>query len=120
SRILDIEDYFGHHEKFYADKFLIHTNHPILKRDRTKTNTDMESIKRYNRAKQILEIKKNHNLVVLKELLADHKTGICAHLNKAHSSYGITIASVIMNPKEKSMEVAWANPCRNQYKKYKL
>lgn len=119
SKILDIEDYFGHHEKFYANKFLIHTNHPVLKKDRTKANTKAESIRRYDQAKKMLETK-TYNLKTLKSLLCDHEAGICAHLNKVHPYYGITIASVIMNPKEKSMEVCWANPCQNKYKKYKL
>jgi hypothetical protein len=120
SKILDIEDYFGHEEKFYGDKFLIHTNHPILKKDRTKANTKAESVRRYERAKEILTGKNKYDVKTLKEILSEHKTGICAHLNKLHCDYGITIASVIMNPKEKSMEVAWANPCKNSYKKYKL
>ncbi len=120
SKILDIEDYFGHNEKFYADKFLVHTNHPILKKDRTKANTKAESIRRYNRAKEILMDKKGYDRKILKEILSDHKAGICAHLNKLHSDYGITIASVIMNPKEKNMEICWTNPCKNKYKKYTL
>jgi isopenicillin-N N-acyltransferase-like protein len=120
SKILDIEDYFGHEEKFHADKFLIHTNHPVLKKDRTKANTKAESIRRYNQAKEILMKKKKYDKKTLKEILSEHKTGICAHLNKLHCDYGITIASVIMDPKNKTMEVAWANPCRNKYKEYRL
>ena len=120
SKILDIEDYFGHHEKFCGNKFLIHTNHPVLKQDRTKENTKAESVRRYDQAKKILETRKKYDLATLKNILCDHKVGICAHLNKVHPRYGITIASIIMDPKNKTIEVAWANPCRNKYTKYKL
>jgi hypothetical protein len=67
-----------------------------------------------------LEIRKKYDLATLKNILCDHEAGICAHLNKVHPRYGITIASIIMDPKNKTIEVAWANPCRNKYTKYKL
>ncbi|OGZ61278.1 MAG: hypothetical protein A2932_02050 [Candidatus Spechtbacteria bacterium RIFCSPLOWO2_01_FULL_46_10] len=120
SRILDIEDFFGHHEKFYGAKFLVHTNHPVLKKDRTKINTQGESIARYNRAKEILLQKQKYDINTLKTILSDHVKDICGHLDKQRSSNSITIASVIMNPRKKCMEICWSNPCRNEYKSYKL
>ncbi|MCX6807812.1 MAG: C45 family autoproteolytic acyltransferase/hydrolase [Patescibacteria group bacterium] len=120
SKILDIEDYFGHHEKIYADKFLVHTNHPVSERNRTRTNTDEESVTRYEGAKKILENEKKHSSKTLKRILGDHEFGICAHSDRRHPYYGITIASIIMNPREKSAEICWANSCSNKYKKYKL
>jgi isopenicillin-N N-acyltransferase like protein len=119
SRITDVEDYFGHHEIFYNDKFLIHTNHPILSRDRNDENTEKESIRRYERSKQILSEAKTINLNTLKKLLSDHKANICAHPPK-NRFWGTTIASVIINPKEKWMEVCWSNPCKNKYHRYYL
>ena len=120
SKILDIEDYFGHHEEFYGGKFLVHTNHPVLKKDRTRANTEAESIRRYSRAQEILANCQKYNIQVLKKILSDHACGICAHPQRRHSAYGITIASVIMNPREKSLSVCWSNPCRHPFKKYKL
>lgn len=105
SKILDIEDYFGHHETFYADKFLVHTNHPVLGRDRTKVNTNAESVRRYERAKEMLENKKYYSSEDLKKILRDHQAGICAHRDKIHSKNGITIVSIIMDPIRKSIEV---------------
>lgn len=119
SRILDVEDYFGHHEIFNSQKFLIHTNHPIEKKDQTKENTDKESIKRYNRAQEILQQEKNFDLKTMKKLLKDHQAGICAHVKKT-DFWGATIASVIINPKEKWLEVCWSNPCKNKYTRYYL
>jgi len=119
SKILDIEDYFGHHEEFYGRKFLIHTNHPVLKKDQTKINTESESVKRYNFAKNILGEKKP-SLKLIKQILQDHSTGICAHDVKKSPWDSVTIASVIINPKKLSMEVATSNPCKNKYIKYSL
>lgn len=119
SRILDVEDYFGHHEIFYGKKFLIHTNHPVLIKNRNKTNTKKESILRYERAKEILNQEKNYDLPVLKKILSDHQANICSH-PKNHTFWGSTIASVIMNPKEKWMEVCWSNPCKNKYSRHYL
>ena len=119
SRILDVEDYFGHHDKFYGKKFLIHTNHPILPEERSKKNTARESIRRYDRAKEIFAEEKKYDLQTLKKVLADHKAKICSHPRR-HRAWGPTIASVIMNPKEKWMEVCWGNPCRNKYVRYSL
>lgn len=114
-KILDIEDYFGHHEIFHGRKFLIHTNHPILDKDRTKENTGDESIKRYDYVKKRLGIKKVFDIKHLKEILKSHETKICDHPNKKHPDSISTIASVIMDPKKMTMEVAYGNPCKNRY-----
>src|SRR3989338_1998003 len=61
SRIVDVEDFFGHHETFHGKKFLVHTNHPLLQKDRSKGNTPKESVVRYERAKAILATEKEYN-----------------------------------------------------------
>ncbi|MFA6410809.1 MAG: carcinine hydrolase/isopenicillin-N N-acyltransferase family protein, partial [Candidatus Buchananbacteria bacterium] len=119
SQILDVEDFFGHHEIFNSQKFLVHTNHPIIKKDQTKENTTAESLKRYNRAKEILQQQKNCDLKILKKILKDHQAKICSHVKKPNF-WGATIASVIINPKEKWLEVCWSNPCQNKYTRYTL
>jgi len=120
SKILDIEDYFGHHQEFYGRKFLIHTNHPVLNSDRTKDNTDSESVKRYEYVKNAFNKRKKIDVDFLKSVLQDHTSGICGHPNAKHPTYGVTIASIIMNPKEKWVALAAGNPCENRYVKYKL
>lgn len=119
SRILDVEDFFGHHHIFYGKKFLIHTNHPLDRRDRNHDNTPKDSVKRYERAKAVLHAERRPDLESLKELLADHEAGICAH-PRHHARWGSTIASVIMSPKQRWMEVCWSNPCQNRYVRYAL
>ncbi len=119
SRILDVEDHFGHHDFFQSEKFLIHTNHPLQKEDRNRINTKKESIDRYNRALEILNQVKKYDLPLLKKILVDHEAGICSHREK-NTFWGSTIASVIMNPKKKWMEVCWSNPCKNEYLRHYL
>ncbi len=119
SQILDVEDFFGHHEIFYGRKFLVHTNHPIQSKNRNNDNTPKESIRRYERAKEILTRQNKYDLVTLKKLLSDHRANICSH-PKNHTYWGATIASVIMEPKQKWMEVCWSNPCKNKYFRYHL
>lgn len=119
SRIFDVEDYFGHDHTFHAKQFLIHTNHPLLKKDRTHVNTAKESLMRYARARDLLHAMAP-TLRSLRIILRDHEAGICGHIDRLHPTYGITIATAIMNPKEQWMDVAWANSCTNPYKRYRL
>lgn len=119
-KILDVEDFFNHDDFFREKNFLIHTNHPLIKKEQNKENTEKESLERYQEIEKFLTRKKELNLDNLKKILRSHKTGICGHNDKKHSNFGVTIASVIMNPKEKWMDVAWTNPCRNKYTRYEL
>ncbi|MFA5838592.1 MAG: C45 family peptidase [Candidatus Paceibacterota bacterium] len=119
-KILDVEDFFNHDNFFYGKDFLIHTNHPLIKKEQNEENTEKESLERYQRVKKFLEKEKNKNLDGLRKILKEHRTGICGHDNKKHSNFGVTIASIIMNPKEKWMDVAWANPCKHKYERYVL
>lgn len=118
SKILDVEELYKHNEKFSSNKWLIHTNHPLLKKDQDYTNTLKESVKRYNRAVEILIKEKHPNLSTIKKILSDHKAGICEHNQKKF--WYVTIASAIINPTDKWMEICHKNPCRNKYKRYYL
>jgi len=119
-RMVNVEDYFGHCRKFLAKEYLIHTNHPLLKEDQKRINTSLESIKRYNRAKAIIFKEKNITRNTLKKILCDHEAGICGHFDKKHADYGVTIASAIINPEGKWMDVCHGNPCKNKYIRYFL
>ncbi|MBI2105943.1 hypothetical protein HYT56_03845 [Candidatus Woesearchaeota archaeon] len=118
SEILDIEEFWGHIDKFEEKNWFVHTNHPLLKEDQNRKNTRKESITRYNRAVEIILNESKLNVDTLKKILSDHKAKICDH------SKGVfkinTVASAIMNPKEKWMMICDGNPCRNKYKKYYL
>lgn len=119
SKIVDIEDFFGHHETFTRKKLLIHTNHPLKRKEQQKSNTPRESVVRLRRAQELLQDEKEFSLEGLKALLKDHKANICSHTAK-HTTWGATITSVIMNPGEQWMEVCWSNPCTHSYHRYVL
>ena len=117
SRIIDVEELWGHIEKFESHKWLIHTNHPLLKKDQTKKNTDVESLERYYRAVDILTKEKSLTLNTVKKVLSDHKAGVCTH---NRNTLWTTIGSGIINPTDKWIEVCHKNPCKNKYKRYYL
>lgn len=118
--ILDVEDFFNHDNFFRGKNFFIHTNHPLIKKEQSKENTQRESLERYQKIEKILSKKKELNLNILKKILKNHSARICGHDDRKHSYFGVTVVSVIMNPKEKWMDVAWTNPCKNKYIRYKL
>lgn len=119
--IVDVEELWTHDEIFRDKKWLIHTNHPLARKNRDKENTKKESLIRYKKAKDILSKEKEFDIYTLRKILKNHEAEICCHKKKKHpTSYTTTIASLIMNPKDKWMLVAEGNPCKNKYKKYKL
>jgi hypothetical protein len=120
TKMMDMEIYFMHHDDFDGTNYLIHTNHPILAKERNENNTDMESVKRYERMETLLRSKTHYTVSDVKEVLADHHSGICGHFSGKKSTHGVTIASVIMNPHLGWMEVAWGCPCENKYRRYFL
>ena len=116
-----VEELWNREEILGSKDFIIHTNHPLLLKDRTKINTPKESLIRYERAKEILLKEKNPNIKTLKRIFRDHKAKICEHHKRKNTPMSVsTIASIIMNPKDKWMMVCHKNPCNNKYKKYYL
>ncbi|HBH45975.1 MAG: hypothetical protein A2445_00535 [Candidatus Jacksonbacteria bacterium RIFOXYC2_FULL_44_29] len=117
----DIEAFWGHHQLFHGKKWLVHTNHPLLGKDQNQKNTDVESIRRYQRVCEILTATQpNIEESTLKRVLKDHRAGICGHPKSAHSYWGSTVASAIVNPSERWIEVCYSNPCRHKYFRYYL
>ncbi|MBI4159506.1 hypothetical protein HY500_04605 [Candidatus Woesearchaeota archaeon] len=124
SKIIDIEELWEHDEEFKEKKQFIHTNHPLLKRDQNKENTERESILRLKRINEILNKEKrklSHDTI--KRILKNHtspdkKSGICEH--KVIRMGGVTVVSVTMNATDLWMEVCPRNPCINTYKRYYL
>lgn len=120
SSIEDVESLWKRFEVFHGNRWLIHTNHPLKKKEQNKRNTDKESIVRYNSVCQELSKEKNVTVKTIKNILKNHKNGICSHINTSHPKYGVTIGSAIINPVEMWMEVCHGNPCKNDYKRYYL
>ena len=116
--MLDVEEFWGHTDRFKDKKWLVHTNHPLQKIDQNKKNTKKESLKRYERAVEMLSNEKKLTINTIKKILSDHKAKICDH---SKGTFKInTVASAIMNPRDKWLEVCHRNPCRNKYKRYYL
>lgn len=120
SMIEDIEMFWINYDVFHGNKWIVHTNNPLVKKEQKKSNTERESIERYKKACEILSKKKNVTIETLKEVLRDHKSRICGHYNKKHLGMGVTIASVIIDPKKHWMEICHCNPCKNEYVRYNL
>ncbi len=121
-KLFDIEELWTKHRVFTNDEFLVHTNHPILKKYQTKKNSPAESRKRYKRAVEILSNEKELTIESIKKVLRDHKAKICEHRRKKdkYVMSAPTIASFIMNPRDKWIMVCCGQPCVNPYKKYYL
>lgn len=100
--MMDIEELWTKDEIFRGKDWLIHTNHPLKKKDQTNENTMKESLLRYNMAKEILLKEKQFNIQTLKKIQKEHKTDICCHYRKNDpESSTVTIAGAILNPKDK-------------------
>ncbi|MBU2612340.1 MAG: C45 family peptidase [Nanoarchaeota archaeon] len=123
SSMEDIEKLWMNCDLFFGNKWIVHTNNPLVKKEQNKGNTEDESVLRYKRAYEILSKEKDVTIESLKKVLRDHKNapyGICGHDSKIERPFGVTIASVIIDSKKQWMEVCPGNPCRNKYFKYYL
>ncbi len=119
TRIVDIEDYVGHHVAFTDPAVLVHTNHPLQAGEQQPYNTAPESLRRYERAVALVRAHAamTHGADLLRKVLTDHEVGICSHA-QPHVLWGTTIASVIMHPGEQWMRVCWSNPCKHRFTHY--
>lgn len=120
SELFNIEEHLRHHNVFRHPDYLVHTNHPLLPEDQGKENTADESIRRLEWAEDIITKRKVRSERLVREILADHGTGICSHSKKGGCRYGVTIGSVIVDPVAGWMKVSWSNPCRNRYRRFEL
>jgi len=119
--ILDEEELGEKYRIFREKNYLVHTNHPLLVKDKTRANYSLESRQRYDRAMEILSSAGNLGIDSVKKVLTNHQSGICSHWQKGGQGYqGVTIASVIINPLKGNLELAWSNPCRNKYHNFFL
>ncbi len=120
-KFMDVEELWNNEEIFYGKRFLVHTNHPLLKKYDRKYNVPHDSVRRYKQAVKILENEEELTINSVKKVMTNHTGGICDHEMNPHSKYyPPTIASYIINPKEKWMMVCHGNPCCHEYKKYYL
>ncbi len=119
-KMIDVEELWKRDQIFESKKWIVHTNHPLLKKDQTM-KIHRDSFKRYKRACEILSGEKEFSIKTVLKILKDHKGEICDHKKRKYAKdHAPTIASIIVNPKEKWMMVCHGNPCKGKYVKYKL
>jgi isopenicillin-N N-acyltransferase-like protein len=108
----------------YAENgYLVHTNNYLSpKMESIESNPDelIHTRVRYYRALHLLKENKKHTIKTLEAILSDHVNYPDSVCN--HSVFDLdpldrekTIISMVMDLSERKMEVAWGNPCANQY-----
>jgi len=113
---------------YATDGYLAHTNNYL--------SPNMESIEenrdelihtrvRYFRALHLLRETSKHTTKTLEAILKDHVNypdSICNHsvFDLDPMDREKTIVSMIMDLTDRKMEVAWGNPCKNQYHTYDI
>ena len=118
--LYDVEDLFLHQERFISHQYLAHTNHPINQDDQTEVNTHRESVKRLEKVEEMLIANPVRTIETMKEILTEHSTGICGHPVKDDPYNGVTIGSILANPKKQWLEICYATPCDHEYIRYSL
>lgn len=106
------------------NNYLAHTNHLLHKSIKSQeVSHSKDSIWRLNRENELL---KNNafSFELAKKILSDHKHrpySICCHEfeKKGITPYS-TLASVIVNITKNEFHLAYGNPCKARYMKYKL
>lgn len=122
-RIISVEAALNIHKVIYKSNFFGHTNHPLHPEiAKLEYENIQNSKKRYNTViKHLTNSKLEGNLA--KKVLRSHENAphaVCSHTKGKKHSDSKTIASIIINVKDKSMLVAKGNPCKTRYKRYNL
>ena len=107
---------------------LVHTNHYLSpKMIPIEDNSDelVHTRVRYFRALHLLKQRRSHAVETIQEILCDHVNfpdSICNHsiFDLDPRDREKTVVSLVMNLTERSMQVAWGNPCKNKYHTYQL
>lgn len=107
---------------------LVHTNHYLSpKMIPIEDNSDelVHTRVRYFRALHLLKQRRSHSMETIQEILCDHVNfpdSICNHsiFDLDPRDREKTVVSLVMNLTERSMQVAWGNPCKNKYHTYQL
>lgn len=113
---------------YALDGYLVHTNNYLSpKMESIEENRDelIHTRVRYFRALHLLRKTNKHTTKSLQAILKDHVNypdSICNH-----SVFDIdpmdrekTIVSMVMDLTDRKMEVAWGNPCKNQFHTYDI
>jgi isopenicillin-N N-acyltransferase-like protein len=110
------------------DGYIVHTNHYLDPQMQAVENEPDELIStrvRYFRALRLLKSTQLHTVKTLQTIQRDHvnyPNSICNHALEDLILFDRekTINALIMDLTSRSMQIAWGNPCQNQYYTYYL
>lgn len=119
NKIVDVENSLNKSALIEVnDDWFVHTNHPL----KLKGEHSRNSLLRFNRVTEMLEDNSDRDIELVKEILSDHKNypenSVCRH--STDRVEWATIASIIIDIKRMRMLIAQGNPCKSEYKEYKL
>lgn len=116
-KIVDIENSLNNSAIIDVKKdYFVHTNHPL----KLKGEHYGGSVIRYNRVKEMIEKSSKRDIKLIKNILSDHESSSSICLHKGNKYNEATLASIIIDLSKMRMLIAHGNPCRNEYKEYKL
>lgn len=113
---------------FAEDNFVAHTNHylaPQMQAVEYEPDELIGTRVRYSRALRLLKRTHQHTLKTLQDIQRDHvnfPSAICNHVDEEMDPMDRekTINSIIMDLTDRTMHIAWGNPCVNAYHTYHL
>lgn len=113
---------------YAEDGAITHTNHYLDSRMQAIEDKPDEMVStrvRYFRANRLLRQSRQHTVQTLQAIQRDHTNfpdSICNH--SIHEldpmDRETTICSLVMDLNERTMDLAWGNPCVNQYYRFQL
>lgn len=127
--LYNVEVSAHHFDVLYGfEGYLVHTNHYLSSKMIPIEDSSEELVHtrvRYFRALHLLSQTRSHTVGSIQGILCDHVNfpdSICNH-----SIYDLdprdrekTVVSLVMNLTDRSMQVAWGNPCKNSFHTYQL
>jgi isopenicillin-N N-acyltransferase-like protein len=126
--IVGVETRPGDFNVYQADKdMLVHSNHYLTDRFKRGDGTfglmEGDSYIRIHRIQRLMEKHYGElNTDLMMEILSDHHNypnSICAHFNH-EMPRGETLSSVIMDPAEGVMYIAFGQPCQHEFEAYRI
>jgi isopenicillin-N N-acyltransferase like protein len=128
--LLQIESTPDDYNVLYPERdFMVHSNHYLTERFKSRDNVVVCCPDSYVRLERIKKLMNKHygklSPQVMMKLLADHSnypSAICRHVDKDKPPvlHFETLVSVIMVPEDKTMYVAFGQPCKTKYVKYQF
>lgn len=128
--IIDIETTPDDFNILYPERdFIVHSNHYVTERFKKGDHAYTCCPDTYVRLPRLKKLMNEHygnlSAEVMMELITDHDnypSSICRHVDEEKPLYlhFETLISIIILPKEKTLYIAYGQPCKYEYVEYKL